>query len=48
MEGVEGMMKKLQLSSEERRSIKIGKQPGSQENSRPSQAVAKLFSDRNV
>ncbi|KAG0529526.1 hypothetical protein BDA96_05G106000 [Sorghum bicolor] len=48
MEGVEGMMKKLQLSSEERRSIKIRKQLGSQVNSWPSQAVAKLFSDRNI
>ena len=47
MEEVEGMLNKLQLSSEQR-SIKIGKQPRSGVNSRSSLAVTKLFSDRNV
>ena len=48
MEGVEGMLKKLQLSSEEKRSIKFEAEAGSGENDRPPQAVAKLFSERNI
>lgn len=52
MEGVEGLLKKLQLSSEEKKSIKIGAEmrgvggEGSDRN-RP-QAVAKLLSERAV
>ncbi|CAD6336404.1 unnamed protein product [Miscanthus lutarioriparius] len=42
------MLKKLQLSSEEKRSIKFEAEAGSGENDRPPQAVAKLFSERNV
>ena len=48
MEGVEGMLKKLQLSSEEKRSIKFEAEAGSGENDLPPQAVAKLFSERNI
>jgi len=44
MEGVEGLMKKLQLSSEERRSIKFGVKTEGGGSDRPPQAVAKLFS----
>jgi hypothetical protein len=48
MEGVEGMLKKLQLSSEEKRSIKIGAKSASGESDRPPQAIAKLFTERSV
>lgn len=49
MEGVEGMFKSLKLSSEEKKSIKVG--GGGMEGSgsaSPVQAVAKLFSERGV
>lgn len=48
MEGVEGLMKKLQLSSDERKSIKFGVEMGSGGSDRPPQAAAKLFSERSV
>jgi hypothetical protein len=48
MEGVEGLMKKLQLSSEETRSIKFGVETEGGGSDRPPQAVAKLFSERSV
>ena len=47
MEGVEGMLKKLQLLSE-KRSIKFEAEARSRENDRPPQAIAKLFSERNI
>ena len=48
MEGVEGMMKKLQLSKEEKRSIKIGSEMEARGSNRPIQVVAKLFSEKGV
>jgi hypothetical protein len=49
MEGVEGMLKKLQLSSEEKRSIKIRVEfESGGGDDRPPQAVAKLFTERSV
>ncbi|CAD6228992.1 unnamed protein product [Miscanthus lutarioriparius] len=48
MEGVEGLMKNLKLSSEEKRSIKIRAESRSEEKDRPPQAVAKLFTERSV
>jgi hypothetical protein len=48
MEGVEGMLKELQLLSEEKRSIKIGAESGNGVNDRPPQEVVKLFSERHV
>lgn len=48
MEGVEGMVRKLQLSSEEKKSIKFGAEMESGGNDLPSQAVAKLLSERGV
>jgi hypothetical protein len=48
MEGVEGMMKKLQLLKEEKRSIKIGPESVSRGSSQPIQAVAKLFLEKGV
>jgi hypothetical protein len=47
VEGVEGMLKKLQLSSEEKWSIKIGAESSSGEGDRPPQVVAKLFTERS-
>lgn len=48
MEGVEGMMEQLQLSSEEKRSIKIGSEKRRGTINRRPQAVAKLFTEKSV
>lgn len=48
MEGIEGMMKKLQLSKEEKKSLKIASEMEIGGNERPPQAMAKLFSERGV
>lgn len=46
MEGVEGLMKKLQLSEEEKKSIRIDPGLGESNGDLPVQAVGKLLSER--
>jgi len=48
MEGVEGLMERLQLSTEEKKAIKIGSATKDGRVSRQPQAVAKLFTEKNV
>lgn len=48
MQGVEGMLKKLQLLTDERKSVKVGAVTGDVGNDRPPQVVAKLFSEKVV
>lgn len=48
MEGVEGLLVKMNLSSKERKCIKFGTEMGSSGGDRPPQVVAKLFSESVV
>ena len=48
MDNVEGMLKSMQLSEEERKSVKIGSEMGVGGNDRQPQAVARLFSEKRL
>lgn len=48
MDDVEGMLKSMQLSEEERKSVKIGSEMGVGGNDRQPQAVARLFSEKRL